>query len=83
MITWRKTQVMHSVIAHQPLIDVRPCPHTLISPFWVTPPVYILGISFYSVESFWLVCITCPSYASSQLFVYFLTGRAWDTKSLT
>lgn len=63
------------------LVDAQPITKQHSVPFQVTPPLYILGILWnISLASL----VSCPDHALSQLFVYLLTGRAWNSeKSLT
>ena len=52
---------------------------------WQTPPCLYTGhdVPWYGI-ALWLVQVSCPGYAPSQLLVDLLAGRAWETKkSLT
>lgn len=51
MAAKREKQVMHCSVAYHPLINARPPflnPDHL--PFQLTPPIYLLGMTFYAVE---------------------------------
>ena len=80
-ITPKKRQVMHNAIAHHPLTDAR----AVIRPSRATPPSLYTehDVLWYGI-SLWLVRLSCPGCAPSQLLVHLLAGRAWETeKSLT
>ena len=68
---------MHNAIAHHLLTDAR----AAIRPSWPTPPSLYTGhdVPWYGI-SLWLVQVSCPGYAPSQLLVHLLAGRAWETE---
>ena len=77
----KKRQVMHNAIAHHPLTDAR----AMICPSWPAPPCLYTGhdVPWYGI-SLWLVWVSCPDHAPSQLLAHLLAGRARETeKSLT
>ena len=78
----KKRQVMHNAIAHHPLTDIE----QRSTPSGQRPPVYIHAehdVLWYGV-ALWLVRVSCPGRAPSQLLVHLRAGRAWETeKSLT
>ena len=72
---------MHNAIAHHPLTDAR----AAMRPSQPTPPYLYTGhdVPWYGIP-LWLVRVSCPGYAPSQLLVHLLAGRAWETeKSLS
>ena len=73
----KKRQVMHNAIAHHPLTDAR----AAIRPSQPTPPSLYTGhdVLWYGI-SLWLVQVSCPGYAPSQLLAHLLAGRAWETE---
>ena len=77
----KKRQVMHNAIAHHPLTDAQ----AAIGPSQPTPPsLYTEHDVLWHRISLWLVRVSCPGPAPSQLFVHLLAGRAWETEqSLT
>ena len=72
-----KNPVMHNAIAHHPLTDAR----AAIRPSQPTPPSLYTGhdVPWYGI-SLWLVRVSCPGHASSQLLAHLLAGRAWETE---
>ena len=72
-----KKTVMHNAMAHHPLTDAQAAIH----PSWPTPPCLYTGhdVPWYGI-SLWLVQVSCPSSASSQLLAHLLAGRAWETE---
>ena len=77
----KKIPVMHKAIAHHPLTDAQ----AVIRASRPTPPLLYTGhdVPWYGI-SLWLVRVSCPGYAPSQLLAHLLAGRAWETeKSLT
>ena len=76
-ITPKKRQVMHNAIAHHTLTDAR----AAICPSWPTPPSLYTehDVLWYGI-SLWLVQVSCPGYAPSQLLVHLLAGRARETE---
>ena len=73
--------VRHNAIAHHPLTNVRAAIHAS----WPTPPCLYTGhdVPWYGIP-LWLVQVSCPGYAPSQLLAHLLAGRAWETeKSFT
>ena len=77
--TKKKRQVMHN--AHHLLTDAQ----AAICPSWPTAPSLYTGhdILWYGIL-LWLVQVSCPGRAPSQLLVHLLAGRAWETEqSLT
>ena len=77
----KKRQVMHNAIAHHPLTDAR----AAIRPSQPTAPHLYTehGVLWYGIP-LWLVQVSCPGSAPSQLLAHLLAGRAWETeKSLT
>ena len=75
----KKTPVMHNAIAHHPLTDAQ----AAIRPSQPTPPSLYTGhdVPWYGIP-LWLVRVSCPSYASSQLLAHLLAGRAWETEKI-
>ena len=73
----KKTPVMHNAIAHHLLTDAR----AAICPSQPTPPGLHTGhdVLWYGI-SLWLVQVSCPGYAPSQLLAHLLAGRAWETE---
>ena len=73
----KKRQVMHNAIAHHPLTDVQ----AAIRPSWPTPPSLYTehDVLWYGIP-LWLVQVSCPGYAPSQLLAHLLAGRAWETE---
>ena len=73
----KKTPVMHNAVAHHLLTDARAASR----PSWPTPPCLYTGhdVPWYGI-SLWLVQVSCPSYAPSQLLAHLLAGRAWETE---
>ena len=72
----KKRQVMHNAIAHHPLTDAR----AAICASQPAPPCLYTGhdVPWYGI-ALWLVWLSCPGHAPSQL-----AGRAWEAeKSLT
>ena len=72
-----KKPVMHNAIAHHPLTDAR----AVIRPSWPTPPRLYTGhdVPWYGIP-LWLVRVSCPGSAPSQLLIHLLAGRAWETE---
>ena len=72
-----KKPVMHNAIAHHPLTDARAAIHAS----WLTPPCLYTGhdIPWYGIP-LWLVRVSCPGHAPSQLLAHLLAGRAWETE---
>jgi len=68
----------------QLLTTQQPMPSLLPSrdrPPRLTPPsLYTKRDAIWYGISLWPVWVSCPSYASSQLLVHFLTGRAWKAE---
>ena len=80
-ITPKKRQVMHNAIAHHPLTNAP----AVIRPSWPALPCLYTGhdVIWYGIP-LWVVRVSCPGYAPSQLLVHLLAARAWETeKSLT
>ena len=77
----KKRQVMHNAIAHHLLTDARAAIHPSRP---TLPSLYTEhDILWYGI-SLWLVRVSCPGRAPSQLLVHLLAGRAWESeKSLT
>ena len=76
-----KRRVMQNATAHHPLTDAR----AAICPSYPAPPSLYTGhdVLWYGI-ALWLVGVSCPGCAPSQLLVHLLAGRAWETeKSLT
>ena len=73
----KKRQVMHNAIAHHPLTDAR----AAIRATRPTPPCLYTGhdVLWYGIP-LWLVRVSCPGYAPSQLLAHLLAGRAWETE---
>ena len=73
----KKRQVMHNAIAHHPLTDARAAIH----PSLPTPPSLYPrhDVPWYGIP-LWLVQVSCPAYAPSQLLAHLLAGRAWETE---
>ena len=73
----QKPPVMHNAIAHHLLTDAR----AAIRPSQPTPPCLCTGhdVPWYGI-SFWLVRVSCPGCALSQLLAHLLAGRAWETE---
>ena len=71
--TQGKKPMMHNAIAHHPLTDAR----AGIRPSQPAPPCLYTGhdIPWYGI-SLWLVQVSCPGYAPSQLLAHLLAGRA-------
>ena len=77
----QERHMMHNATAHHPLIDAR----AAICPSQPAPPSSYTGHDalWYGI-ALWLVRVSCPGHAPSQLLVHLLSGRAWETeKSLT
>ena len=73
--------MMHNAIAHHPLTDAQ----AAIRPSRPTPPsLYTEHDILWHGIPLWLVQVSCPSYAPSQLRAHLLAGRAREAeKSLT
>ena len=73
----KKNPVMHNAVAHHPLTNAQ----ATIHPTWPTPPCLYTGhdIPWYGIP-LWLVRVSCPGYAPSQLLAHLLAGRAWETE---
>ena len=72
---------MHNAIAHHPLTDAQAAIHASQP----APRHLYTGhdVLWYG-RSLWLVGVSCPGYAPSQLLAHLLAGRTWETeKSLT
>ena len=71
------TPVMHNAIGHHPLTDAR----AAIRASRPTPPCLYTGhdVSCYGI-ALWLVQVSCPSHAPSQLLAHLLAGRAQETE---
>ena len=76
-MTPKKRQVMHNAIAHHPLTDAQ----AAIRPSRPTPPCLYTGhdVPWYGIP-LWLVWVSCPGHAPSQLLAHLLAGRAWETE---
>ena len=77
----KKRQVMHNAITHHPLTNAPAAIH----PSQPIPPHIYTGhdVPWYGIP-LWLVRVSCPGCAPSQLLAHLLAGRAWETeKSLT
>ena len=76
-ITPKKRQVMHNAVAHHPLTDAR----AAIRPSRPTPPCLYTGhdVPWYGIP-LWLVQVSCPGSAPSQLLAHLLAGTAWETE---
>ena len=72
-----KKPVMYNAIAHHPLTDAR----AVIRASWPTPLCLYTGhnVPWYGIP-LWLVRVSCPGYAPSQLLAHLLAGRAWETE---
>ena len=72
-----KNPVMHNAVAHHPLTDAR----AAIRPSRPTPPSLYTGhdVPWYGIL-LWLVRVSCPGCAPSQLLAHLLAGRAWETE---
>ena len=73
----QEKQVMHNAIAHHPLTDAR----AAIRPSRpTTPSLYTeRDVLWYGI-SLWLVRVSCPGSAPSQLLAHLLANRAWETE---
>ena len=69
--------VMHNAVAHHPLTDAR----AAIRASRPTPPCLYTGhdVPWYGIP-LWLVRVSCPGSAPSQLLAHLLAGRAWETE---
>ena len=73
----KKKPVMHNAAAHHLLTDAQAAIH----PSRPTPPCLYTGhdVPWYGIP-LWLVRVSCPGYAPSQLLAHLLAGRAWETE---
>ena len=64
-------------VAHHPLTDAR----AAICLSRPTPPhLYTEHDVLWCGISLWLLRVSCPGYAPSQLLVHLLAGRAWEAE---
>ena len=73
----RKRQVTYNAVTHHLLSDAR-----AVIPAPANSPSLYTGheVLWYGI-SLWLVRVSCPGHAPSQLLVHLLTGRAWEAKN--
>lgn len=75
----QEKQVMHSIVAHQPLMDGQHIPDQRSTDPGHLPSVCVRSLTFRSMEYlFSLLRSAVPGHAPSQFLVHLFTGRAWE-----